>query len=320
MKSRPMIGLSDAFGVRAVRLRRLQYALAEMYAEAGYAEVIPPVVDRPETLHAGAGRFLADQTLVFSDPAGAGLLALRPDMTPQVARIAATSLQREAVLRLHYSGPVVQARVDVRSGSRQQWQTGVECLGIAGLEGDIEVLRLAARSLRLAGFTQPLLLLGHMGLIHALVEGSRHDLEAWVSCLNHRSPDDVQAMLDDDRLDAERGALLVALAHGMADADWLDRHRHAVSPRFAQAAGDLLALSQAAASEGIRVVADAAVLPRFLYHSGLVFQGFAAGAAQPLLHGGRYDAMMSAHGRDMPATGFSFDLWRWLDAGAEVRQ
>jgi len=37
-----------------------------------------------------------------------------------------------------------------------------------------------------------------------------------------------------------------------------------------------------------------------------------------LLHGGRYDAMMAAHGRDMPATGFSFDLWAWLDSGVRV--
>jgi len=318
MSRRPIIGLDDAFGVRAARLRRLQHALGRMYAEAGYEEVIPPVVDRPETLHAGAGRFLADQTLVFSDPAGAGLLAVRPDITPQVARIAATSLQRERILRLHYSGPVMQARVDTRSGSRQQWQTGIECLGIAGLEGDVEVLRLAARSLRLAGFERPLLLVGHMGLIHALVADSRHALEDWVACLNHRSPDDVRAMLDGDTLDAAHGTLLVELAAGRADEAWLARHRSAIGETFRQAVDALLALTQAAQDEGIRVLADAAVLPRYLYHSGMVFQGFAAGAAQPLLHGGRYDAMMAAHGRDMPATGFSFDLWRWLDAGAGV--
>jgi len=64
----------------------------------------------------------------------------------------------------------------------------------------------------------------------------------------------------------------------------------------------------------VQVHADAAVMPRFLYHSGIVFAGFAAGVPRALLHGGRYDAMMSAHGRDMPATGFSCDLWAWLDA------
>jgi len=322
MSLRPIVGLSDAFGVRAATLRTLQRALQDLYVQAGYEEVIPPVVERPETLHAGAGRFLADQTLVFSDPADAGLLALRSDMTPQIARIAATHLQHRKVLRLHYSGTVVQARVDGRTGSRQQWQTGIECMGIAGLEGDTEILQLAARSLAVAGFASPLLQVGHMGLIHALIEGSQHDTEQWVALLNHRSPDDVRAMLAQDRLDDDRGCLLVDLASGLGDQDWLQRHRKSVSPAFMVAVDELLALVTAVRediADGMEVVVDAAVLPRFLYHSGMVFQGFAAGATQPLLHGGRYDAMMASHGRDMPATGFSFDLWRWLDAGAEVK-
>ncbi len=322
MSPRPIVGLSDAFGVRAATLRQLQRALQDLYGQAGYEEVIPPVVERPETLNAGAGRFLADQTLVFSDPADAGLLALRSDMTPQIARIAATHLQHCDTLRLHYSGTVVQARVDGRTGSRQQWQTGIECMGIAGLEGDMEVLQLAVRSLALAGFSESLLQVGHMGLIRALIEGSQHDLEHWVELLNHRSPDDVRAMLANDRLDEDRGHLLVDLASGLGDEAWLQKHRKSVSPMFTAAVDELLQLVAALRGHigrGVEVVAEAAVLPRFLYHSGMVFQGFASGAAQPLLHGGRYDAMMASHGRDMPATGFSFDLWRWLDAGAEVK-
>jgi len=211
--------------------------------------------------------------------------------------------------------------VDGRTGSRQQWQTGIECMGIAGLEGDAEILQLAARSLAVAGFAGSLLQVGHMGLIHALIEGSQHDIEQWVEVLNHRSPDDVRAMLAHDRLDEKRGSLLVDLASGMGDRDWLLVHRKSVSPMFAAAVDELLELVTAVhghVADEMNVIVDAAVLPRFLYHSGMVFQGFATGAAQPLLHGGRYDAMMASHGRDMPATGFSFDLWRWLDAGAEV--
>ena len=139
---KPVIGLEDAFGARARALRRLQNKLFDTFADAGYEEVIPPLVERPQTLSTGAGRFLADQTLVFSDPADAGLLAIRPDITPQIARIAATRMRDSEELKLCYSGQVMVARPDARTGSRQQWQTGVECLGLAGDEGAIDAARL----------------------------------------------------------------------------------------------------------------------------------------------------------------------------------
>jgi len=315
---KPVIGLADAFGSRARELRRLQIRLLERWAETGYEEVIPPMVERPETLSAGAGRFLTDQTLIFSDPADAGLLAIRPDITPQVARIAATRMQDREELRLCYSGPVMLARPDSRSASRQQWQTGVECLGVAGDEGDIEVMHLAALSMHEAGFDAPVLQVGHMGLIRAVTADSATPIETWSELLARRSPEDMRVHLAAETIsDAHKNAL-VAMVSGMADQGWLEVHKKALGPVFEKAADELIHLVtsvQTRLSGEVAVQIDAAVMPRFLYHSGIVFSGFAAGAAHELLNGGRYDAMMALHGRDMPATGFSFDLWSWLDAG-----
>lgn len=317
MINRPIIGLDDAFGARARDLRRLQMQLLGLFEERGYEEVIPPMLDRPDTLKSGAGRFLADQTVVFTDPAGAGLLAIRSDMTPQIARIAATRLQAEDVLKLCYSGSVMLARPDVRGGSRQQWQTGVECLGVAGEAGDIEVLHLAARSMQLAGFDNPVLQVGHIGLITALVAGSKAPLEAWTALLSRRSPDDLAEQVARDSLPAAAADALVELASGQGDCAWPNSKLGRINDDFDRAAGELLALVSAVGEQvegDVRVHADAGVMPRFLYHSGILFAGYAEGVPQPLLHGGRYDAMMKAHGRDMPATGFSCDLWAWLDA------
>ena len=314
---KPVIGLEDAFGERARQLRRLQGKLFGLYSEAGYEEVIPPLVERPETLSSGAGRFLSDQTLIFSDPADAGLLAIRPDMTPQVARIAATRLQDIKELKLCYSGPVMLARPDVRTGSRQQWQTGVECLGLAGEEGDVEVMHLAALSMHAAGFNEPVLQVGHMGLIRALVADGSMRLEEWCELLSRRSPEDLSARLQSEALKDECKEALMAMVSGRADRAWLESRRGELGEAFDLAATELLHLVDTVStrlSGEVEVSVDAAVMPRFLYHNGMVFSGFAAGAAHALLHGGRYDAMMALHGRDMPATGFSFDLWSWLDA------
>ncbi len=315
---KPIIGLNDAFGSQAKALRRLQGNILELFETAGYEEVIPPILERPDSMNSGAGRFLADQTVVFSDPAGAGTLAIRSDMTPQIARIAATRLQHEEMLKLCYSGTVMLARPDVRGGSRQQWQTGVECLGVAGSAGDIEVMHLAARTMLAAGFDKPVLQVGHIGLLKALVAGSKHPLDVWTTRISRRSPDDLAELLATEELPDAAEEALLGMVSGVADQQWLVAHIGCINDAFDRAANELLALVNEVGGkmEGhVSVYADAAVMPRFLYHSGILFAGFADGVAHALLHGGRYDAMMSAHGRDMPATGFSCDLWALINAG-----
>ncbi|HKJ83042.1 MAG TPA: ATP phosphoribosyltransferase regulatory subunit [Mariprofundaceae bacterium] len=320
--SRPVIGLEDAFGTRAKQLRLLQMRLLELYEEAGYQEVIPPLVERPESLNCGGtGQFLADQTLVFSDPAGAGLLGIRPDITPQVARIAATRLQDVAVPKLCYSGPVMLSRPDSRTGSRQQWQTGIELLGEAGKEADVEVMHLAALSMHAAGFEGPLLQVGHLGILRALVSGGDGPLDRWVGMMMRRSPEDTHRCLAGESFSEPVAQALLEMASGDADREWLETNLNRLGDEFEHAGTTLLHLVEAVESRlsgEVKVQLDAAVMPRFLYHSGIVFAGFAAGAPQALLHGGRYDTLMQGHGRDMPATGFSFDLWAWLDAGAKL--
>jgi len=315
--SRPIIGLDDAFGARAKALRSLQQKLAALFEGADYEEVIPPLMERPEALNSGAGSFLADQMLVFSDPADTGLLAIRPDITPQIARIAANRLLDSDELRLHYSGPVMLARPDARGGSRQPWQTGVECLGVPGAAGDIEVMYLAAQSMLAAGFSQPVLQVGHIGLLKALVVGSKAPLEQWTGMLARRSPDDLAELISAEKLPDEVCEALLGLASGPGDMDWIGQHTGKINSDYDHAAKELMDLVDEVNGrlEGeVSVHADAAIMPRFLYHSGILFAGFAGNVSQALLHGGRYDAMMAAHGRDMPATGFSCDLWVWLDA------
>ncbi|MDQ6974907.1 MAG: ATP phosphoribosyltransferase regulatory subunit, partial [Mariprofundaceae bacterium] len=106
---KPILGLEDTFGQRALALRQLQFTLFELYNQAGFSEVIPPLLERPQSLSSGAGAFLGDQTLIFSDPSDAGQLAVRPDITPQIARIAATRMRNMDELKLYYSGQVMLA-------------------------------------------------------------------------------------------------------------------------------------------------------------------------------------------------------------------
>ena len=89
-------------------------------------------------------------------------------MTPQVARIDAHLLNRQGVSRLCYCASVLHALPASLTASREPLQLGAEIYGHQGLEADIEVVRLLADSLAIAGVAASRIDIGHMGLFRAL--------------------------------------------------------------------------------------------------------------------------------------------------------
>ena len=67
-------------------------ALLAVFASHGYERVKPPLLEFEDTLFAGSGAAVAEQTFRLMDPDSQRMMGLRADTTPQVARIAGTRL------------------------------------------------------------------------------------------------------------------------------------------------------------------------------------------------------------------------------------
>ena len=91
-------------------------------------------------------------------------MGVRADITPQVARIDAHLLNRKGEARLCYCGSVLHTRPASPGATREPIQIGAELYGHAGLEADVEVVRLMIEALRLAGIARPHVDLGHPGV------------------------------------------------------------------------------------------------------------------------------------------------------------
>ncbi|MDX8377893.1 MAG: ATP phosphoribosyltransferase regulatory subunit [Mariprofundales bacterium] len=320
IKSHAVAGLDDLFGMRAKNVRRIQQQLLDLFESADYEEIIPPLLTRPEVIFSQTSAALMAQTLVFNDPHTAGIVAIRPDMTPQIARIAATHKRHQQLLRLCYSGLTLTARPERESGTRQQLQTGIELLGLTGTDADHEVLALAIKALQISKIDAPVLLLGHIGLLRSLLGSSINDneFESWLNVLKRRSPDDLRSHTGFEQLSLAYKQALIHIVCGDASSSWLREHANKYGQGFANAANELLNIEdklkqglQAEESSKVEVRIDTALMPHCTYHSGMIFSAYAPNYSHVLLSGGRYDAMMRAHGRDMPAIGFSCDLLRW---------
>src|SRR5438552_3248282 len=126
--------------------------LMSVLAAHGYERVKPPLAEFEETLLSGTGTAMASDTFRMMDPISHRMIGLRADMTPQVARIAASRLAHQPrPLRLSYAGQVLRVRGSQMRPERQIGQAGAELIGAGGPAADVEVIAVAGEALAALG-------------------------------------------------------------------------------------------------------------------------------------------------------------------------
>lgn len=315
-------GIEEVLPQQAREIERLRRCLLDLFDTWGYELVIPPFIDYLESLLTGTGRDLELQTFKLTDQLSGRLLGVRADMTPQVARIDAHQLRREAPTRLCYLGTVLHTRSDGFAGSRSPLQIGAEIYGHGGAQSDVEILRLLLTTLETAGIGDVYLDLGHVGIFRGLTEqaGLTRDQElALFGILQRKACAELAALLDQCRVEPGVADMLLALVELNGD-DALER----AGQRLAGAADSVhLALGnlrQIAAElhawmPQVPVHFDLGELRGYTYKTGVVFAAFAPGWGLEIARGGRYDAIGAFFGHARPAVGFSTDLKGLLALG-----
>jgi ATP phosphoribosyltransferase regulatory subunit len=140
-------GLSDLLPPDAETEAASVGALMEVFAAHGYQRVKPPLLEFEDSLLAGSGAAVAEQTFRLMDPDSQRMMGLRADTTPQVARIATTRLANEPrPLRLSYAGQCLRVRGSQIAPDRQIGQAGIELIGHDSPEADAEIVLVAAEA------------------------------------------------------------------------------------------------------------------------------------------------------------------------------
>ncbi len=207
-------GLRDVLPPEAETEAAAVEALMTVFAAHGYQRVKPPLLEFEDSLLAGTGGAVADQTFRLMDPASHRMMALRSDTTPQIARIATTRLaDAPRPLRLSYAGQCLRVRATQLAPERQIAQAGIELIGADSPEADAELVLVAAEALAALGLHRISVDLTAPPLIPALLDDALIDgariAEPARSRLA-RALDPVHTLADGDAL--------VALATGGAGA------------------------------------------------------------------------------------------------------
>lgn len=320
-------GFEDVLPARTEALEHCRRMLLDRYALWGYRQVTPPLVEHLESLLTGSAADLDLQTWKLLDQDSGRLVGLRSDMTPQMARIDAQTSASGEVRRLAYAGTVLRARPDLLGGSRAPFQVGAELFGVAGPEGDLEVLALMVESLRHCAVPNLLLDIGHVGISQALADAAglegalRGELLQFVE---RKAWPDVRNWLKAQHCGAELIADFNALSRLQGEFSVLAAARQQLGhhPAVCNALDELSFVWEVLRVRypDLAVQCDLSEIRGHRYHTGLLFSLFGPQRGEALARGGRYDDIGAAFGRRRAATGFSLDLKPLLREFPESRQ
>ena len=277
-------------------------ALMDVFAAHGYQRVKPPLLEFEDSLLAGSGSAVADQTFRLMDPDSQRMMGLRADTTPQVARVAATRLAgAPRPLRLSYAGQCLRVRGTQLAPDRQVAQAGIELIGCDSAEADAETILVAAEALAAVGLTRVSFDLTLPMLTPTLLDDAGMHGPARANLARALDRKDIAAVTE---LGLSLAPVLtqLLLAAGPADRA-LAALREARLPAPAAALAERLAEAVAAIrarAPGLRLTIDPVEFRGFRYETGVSVTVYAPGRHEELGRGGRYGG-----GDTEPATGLT---------------
>ena len=165
----PVRGMRDLIGEEAQNFTYIVAKARETAQLYGYKEAITPHVEPLELLSAKSGEEIRQRMFIFKD-LGDRQVALRPEFTASIARLATTALKNEPKpFRLFSVGTVYRYDEPQRGRYREFWQSNFELMGSAKPEADAEVILLTNNLMKLLGLHGYAFKIGHIGVIRGIL-------------------------------------------------------------------------------------------------------------------------------------------------------
>ena len=303
-------GTRDLLFNDCIARREVEMKLAALFKSFGYSEVVTPGIEFYDLFSGSSRHFRQERMYKLTDSKGR-LIAIRPDSTIPIARLASTRLA-EAVLplRLFYNQAVYENNALLKGRSDEIFQSGIELIGGEDTErADYEVMCLALEALRGFDADNFRFEIGDIGYFKELVskleadEATREEIRLLISAKNYPALNDIL----DEVGPAPVAAALKALPRLFGGAEVFDK----AAALFTDDRIDAILLHlrevYSKLSElgyGGKISVDLGIVSHVDYYTGIVFKGYLSGVGQSVLKGGRYDGLLGEFGRPCPAVGF----------------
>lgn len=315
------IGFCDLLPSDAEAEASLVQWIMSAFNDYGYERVSPPLLEFEQSLLANAGSGIAEQTFRVMDPETHYMMGLRPDITPQIARIAATRLiNSPRPLRLSYAGACVLVSGAKHSAARQVLQAGIELIGVDSPQADAEIITITAEALAMKDVLPTISIdLMMPQLASTIIETEYFDEQQTKALMRALDRKDVAAV---QKYAGSLSSILTTMLQAAGPADRAIEMLKGLDlpPEARQIFNRLLTVVEAvkAHSPDLQLTIDPVEFRGWNYHTGLCFSVYIHGVSGEVGRGGRY---LSDNGE--PACGLTLRpdlLWPLINFNEHIRE
>ena len=304
-------GVRDIYSSECTRKRTIQEKLHHVFHRYGYEDIETPTFEYFEVFSKEVGTIPSRELYKFFDREG-NTLVLRPDFTPSVSRACATYFNPEKeVVSLCYTGNTFINNSSFRGRLKETTQMGVERMGDDSPEADAEILAMTVECLLASGLTDFQVSVGQVDYYKSVLaqtgmtEEEEEELRELISQKNYFG---VEELVKEKKLDRSLANVLIQLPQMFGASEVLKKARELTDNEQAlKAVARLEEIYELLKVYGYEkyITFDFAMLSKYHYYTGIIFQAYTYGTGEPLIKGGRYNQLMKHFGKPAASIGFA---------------
>lgn len=303
-------GVRDIYNVECGKKLALESRLHKVFHLYGYHDIQTPTFEYFDVFRKEIGTIDARDLYKFFDKNG-DTLVLRPDITPSVARAAATLFgEEELPMRLCYTGSTFVNHSNYRGKLRENTQMGAELMGDDSVEADAEMLALVIECLSTIGLKEFQLSVGNVDFFQSLIEDANLDEDAEErvrELINNRNFFGLEEFLDSIHVNRSAKEAFASLDNLTGGIDILVQAKNsAPNSKGIMAIKRLERIYDILKIYGMEkfVTFDLSMSGTYGYYTGIIFRGYTFGTGDAFVKGGRYDHLLEKFGKNSPSIGF----------------
>jgi histidyl-tRNA synthetase len=313
-------GMRDFLPEEAKMMKYIEEKVRKVAELYGYKEIITPVVESHELLAAKAGEEVRLRMYAFKD-LGGRMIALRPEFTPSVARLVATTLRNEPrPIRLFCVGSLYRYDEPQQGRYREFWQSNFELMGSNKPEADAEIIMLTNSLMEAVGLKNRVFKVGHVGVLRGIFSQEKLDdkvQNAVLQLMDKKQYEDAFKLAEDSDVSRKGMAALrdlVGLRSGriLETAESIKECVKGYEVAF-DAAENLEEILKLVLESGceIDMSVEAGFARGLEYYTGMVVEVNVPELNVALCGGGRYDRLIELFGGEpTPAVGIAHGIDR----------